>query len=134
MTFEVRNISCAVGMSRFFGRLVVSEGEVSFLPEGRANSLNVDAPHPIAHRTHNLTLVRGRLLPPWMNSGIVLVDHSEPSPSGVGVVLLTAWQRRSVVDAARSAGFDVTVINTWTSAGGNIGSRSELDRFRSLHP
>lgn len=120
-------------MSRFFGRLVVSEGDVAFWPEGRANgALNVEPAKPIVHRQHVLTVVTGRLLPPWMNSGLLPPDGEDPS-GGVGVILLTAWQRRAVVDAARSAGFDVTVHRTWGSAGGSIGSTAELDRFRRNH-
>jgi hypothetical protein len=119
-------------MSRFFGRLRVSPGEVVFAPEGRANSLNVELAKPILHRGRELAVVAGRLLPPWMNTGLVLVDSASPARI-VGVVLLTAWQRRAVVAAATSAGFEVTVYRTSLSAGGGIGSVSELERFRREH-
>ncbi|HEX9683886.1 MAG TPA: hypothetical protein VGA13_12450 [Acidimicrobiales bacterium] len=67
-----------------------------------------------------------------MNSGLVLVNAA-PASHTVGLVLLTAWQRRAVVAAARSAGFDVSVHRTWLSAGGGIGSVTELERFRREH-
>lgn len=119
-------------MSRFFGRLRVSPGEVSFSPEGRANSLNLEPAAPLAHRDRALTVVLGRLLPPWMNSGLALVDAAGSSHT-VGLVLLTGGQRRAVISAAESAGFDVSVYRTWLSAGGGIGSVSELERFRREH-
>lgn len=119
-------------MSRFFGRLSISTGEVAFEPEGRANALNVEPASRIVHRDHLLTVITGRLLPPWMNSGLALVDAT-PASHTVGLVLLTAWQRRAVVATARGAGFDVSVHRTWLSAGGGIGSVTELERFRRAH-
>jgi hypothetical protein len=116
-------------MSTFFGRLRISSGEVAFLPEGWGNSLNLEAALPLVHRDRALTVVFGRFLPPWMNSGLVLVDGAGSS-STVGVVLLPGWQRRPLVSAAERAGFDVTVYRTHFSAGGTIGTASELERFR----
>jgi hypothetical protein len=37
------------------------------------------------------------------------------------------------VDASRAAGFDVRLYLTWFSSGGELGSASELDRFRRIH-
>lgn len=119
-------------MSRIFGRLSVSTDAVTFQPEGPANALSVEPVRRIVHRDHLLTIVVGRLVLPWMNSGLVLVD-SDPLAPSVGVVLLSAGQRRAVVAAARTAGFDVSVHRTWLSAGGGIGSVAELERFRREH-
>ena len=130
--FELRGLSCAVSMSRFFGRLRISPGEIVFLPEGQGNSLNLEPAAPILHRDRDLTVVAGRLLLPWMNTGLVLVDSAAPART-VGLVLLTAWHRRAVASAAAAAGFEVTVYRTMLSAGGGIGSVSELERFRQEH-
>jgi hypothetical protein len=47
--------------------------------------------------------------------------------------MLTFGQRKLVVDAAEHAGFDVTVVRTWTSTGLSVGSRFELDLFLRHH-
>jgi hypothetical protein len=130
--FELGHVSVAVAMSRFFGRLTITPGTVVFEPEGVGNALNLDRATQLVHRDPELTVVAGRLLPPWMNSGVVLVDSTSASPF-IGVVLLTAWQRRSLVNAARAAGFNVSVYRTWSSAAGRIGSVAELERFRRSH-
>lgn len=121
-------------MSRFFGRLVIADGELTFLPEGRINSWgNFEPATPIVHRDSQLTVVYGRLVPPWMNSGLVLVD-STPGSRTVGLVLLGGrGARREVVVAAETAGFHVEVYRTWFSAGGGILSVAELQRFRRDH-
>lgn len=99
------------------------------MPEGRANALNLEAPEAILHTSNELTVVTGRLLPPWMNSGLVLLSKASSSVYA-GVVLLTSWQRDAALRAAREAGFAVTVYRTWFSAGGAIGSAAELERFK----
>jgi hypothetical protein len=119
-------------MSRFFGQLRISPGEVAFTPRGWGNSMNLEPVTPLVHTDRALTIVFGRVLLPWMNSGLVLVD-SAGSPHKVGRVLLTSGQRRAVVSAATTAGFDATVYPTWISAGGGIGSVTELARFRREH-
>lgn len=131
---ELPHVSVAVSMSLFFGRLVVARGELRFLPEARINALgNFEPATQIVHRDSELTVVYGRLMPPWMNSGLVLVD-STPGSRTVGLMLLGGrGARREVVVAAEIAGFDVEVYRTWFSAGGGIGSVAELDRFRREH-
>ncbi|HEX2783561.1 MAG TPA: hypothetical protein VHN36_08250 [Ilumatobacteraceae bacterium] len=133
---ELRHVSVAVGMSRSFGLLSVVPGALVFDPEGIFNTVSnaivaFEKSARIVHRTKELTVVFGRLLPPWMNSGIVLVDEGDLRTTGV--VLLAAWQRRAVVKAAQVAGLEVRVYPTWFSAAGQIGSAAELRRFRREH-
>jgi hypothetical protein len=54
--------------------------------------------------------------------------HGDPV---LAVVQMAAWVRRSLVPAAAAAGFKVERFRTWFSIGQEIGSRSELERFRS---
>jgi hypothetical protein len=67
-----------------------------------------------------------------MDTGVVLVDQGAAPPSHTAVVLLPG-HRRKIVDASRAAGFDVRLYLTWFSSGGELGSASELDRFRRIH-
>jgi len=126
------HLSVAIGVDRFFGSLVVAPGALCFTPKGWGNKLNVaDAP-TLVHEGQRVTLVHGRLLPPWMNSGVVLVDPAQPN-QWTGVVLVTSWQRRRVVRALADAGFEVADYATLFSAGGNLGTIAELDRFTRSH-
>lgn len=129
---EIAHVSIAIGMSRFFGSVRLRPGYIAFEPQGIGNKLNLEPARRIVHSEPRLTVLMGRLLPPWMNSGIVLVDQNA-AESLTGTVTLTGGQRRWVIDSARAAGFEVDLYKTWTSAGGSIGSVAELERFRRSH-
>jgi hypothetical protein len=117
-------------MSRFFGQINVMSDKVVFEPQGIGNSFNIERATRICHEANEITVVTARILPPWMNSGVVLVDQVS---SLTGVALLSIWQRNAFVSEAKLAGFDVGTYKTWSSAGGSIGSLSELVRFRRSH-
>jgi hypothetical protein len=64
-----------------------------------------------------------------MNTALLLTD-----PTDIGQftarLLFPAWQRRTIVTALAEAGFAVEVYRTAFSAGGQIGTVTELQRFR----
>lgn len=133
-TFWLKNVSGYVSMSRVFGHLRIVPGEVSFEPSSTANKwIAFEQPSRVVHHDPDLTVVIGRLLPPWLNSGLVLVDENAPGPYDLGVIQMASWQRRAATRALASAGFRISVLRTMTSMGGGIGSRSELDSFRQSH-
>ncbi len=126
--FALRNVSIAIGVDRFFGTLTIEPGTVRFVPGGVGNRLTpADAP-TLTQTAVSVVLIRGRLLPPWMNSGPVLVDPAQPH-GWTGVVLLASWQRRRIVTALAAAGFQPRVVTTLASAGGQVGSTDELARL-----
>jgi hypothetical protein len=126
------HLSAAVGMNRYFGRLLVTFGEVYFEPRGVGNKLNPEPAAPVRHDGDTVVVAYARFGFPWMNTGVVLTDAAAIGQS-TATVLLPAWHRSSVIDAIRNAGFDVEVYPTVFSAGGEIGSLTELDRFRRGH-
>lgn len=132
--FGLDRVYCLVGMSRWIGRLSVDADTVSFRPTGQyVNSMNIeDTPATLVQRDRTITVVVGRLLPPFMNSGVVIADSTGPARR-VGVIRVAAWRRRRFVKAATVAGFSVEVHRTCFSSGDGIGSISELERFRRTH-
>lgn len=129
--FVLSNVSAAVGMSRFFGALTIQPGRVVFEPRGRVNTFfNVEDGRCFIHADQRVTVVSGRLRPPWLNSGLVLADRDGGPYAQVAVIQMPGWERRRVVEALGSAGFEVDDVRTWFSMGGDIGSIAELKRFR----
>lgn len=118
-------------MNRFLGSLTVELGRVAFSPEGRANGLlNLEEPTTVVHIDHQIAVIWGRLLPPWLNTGIVLLDPLALPHDGTAVIQLPGWHRRRLLTALREAGFAIGEFRTAFSMGGQIGSKAELERFR----
>jgi hypothetical protein len=129
--FVVYCLSAVVGMARIFGSLIVAPGCVLFDQQGRLNELmtivNVGR---ITHTDREITVVTARLLPPNINSAQVLLSDADLAEPATAVVQMPVWTRRSLVPVLRRAGFHVERYRTWISIGQEIGSRSELRRFR----
>ena len=133
--FVLPGLTVLVGMSRFFGSFTVEPGRLTFEPsQGVINDvLNIENATALVHTDTRVTLVWGRFLPPWLNTGVILVDHRQAGSGATGVLQMPAWNRRPLIAALRRAGFAPEVYRTRTSMGGQIGSESELSRFRSAH-
>jgi hypothetical protein len=99
--FVMGGLTALVGMSRFLGWLTVVPGYLIFDPSGKVlnKALNVQEPHRIAHADASVTIIWGRFLPPWLNTGVVLVGDPRFGEASVGVVQLPGWKRRSLVAA-----------------------------------
>jgi hypothetical protein len=129
----MRGLSVAIEMSRFFGDLVITPGCVGFEPKGAMNAaFNFAEPPSVRHTSDLVVVVSGRLLPPWLNTGVVLTDE-EHLGTTTAVVQMPSWARRQLVDALHRGGFEVEHYRTLSSMGGQIGSLPELRRFRERH-
>lgn len=80
-----------------------------------------------------MAVVWGRFLPPWLDAGVILIDHRQAGRRSTGVLQMPARDRQPLIAALRGAGFDAEVFRTRTSMGRQIGSESELTRVRSEH-
>lgn len=135
LPFVVRALTVFVGVSRFLGSFTVEAGCLTFEPsEAPINdALNIDKARSLVHTDPGVTVVWGRLLPPWLKTGVILVDYGQTGSRRTGVLQMASWNRRPLIAALRSAGFAPEVFRTRTSMGGQIGSETELSRFRSEH-
>ena len=135
LPFVLPGLTVLVGMSRFLGSFAVEPGRLTFEPsQGVINDvLNIENATALVHTDTRVTLVWGRFLPPWLNTGVILVDHRQAGGAATAVLQMPTWNRRPLIAALRSAGFAPEVYRTQTSMGGQIGSESELSRFRSAH-
>lgn len=113
-------------MDRFFGSLSVEEGSIVFEPGGRVNrNMNSNIVSRVVHTSPDVVLVRARLLPPNLNSSLILNGDSSCGEDVSAAVQMPAWTRRQLLPALVEAGFRVDERATWLSLGGT-GSRSEL--------
>jgi hypothetical protein len=128
--FLVPRVSAAIGMDRFFGSLTIDCGSIVFAPTSKLNRvLSVNEPQRLVHTTRHVIIVRARLLPPNLNSALILQGNGrlgEPLSAGVQ---MAAWTRRRLRPVLLSSGFDLDERLTWLSLGGG-GSTSELPRPR----
>jgi len=122
--------SAAVRTNRFFGHLIIEPHSARFEPSGPGNKLNLEAAETVTQSGSPVVVVHGRWLAPWMNTGVVLTD-SKTLGTGTAVLSFRGGIRRTIVSALREAGFTVEDYATATSAGGNLGSVAELERFRA---
>lgn len=123
-------VSAAVGMDRFFGSLTVEHGSILFEPTSKLNKvMSANKIGRIVHAGSEVIVVRARLLPPNLNSSLILHgDASLGDPVSAGVQM-PAWTRRRLRPALLAAGFRVDERVTWFSMGGT-GSRWELPPSR----
>jgi hypothetical protein len=119
-------LTVLVGMSRFFGSFTVEPGRLTFEPSECVinDALNLEHATALVHTDTRVTLVWGRFLPPWLNTGVILVDHRQAGGGATGVLQMANRNRRPLVAALRSAGFAPYVYRTRTSMCGQIGSES----------
>lgn len=111
-------VSAAVGMSRFSGSLVIQPGSLTFEPSGKFNEwMNIEGPFQIVHSQPSVDVFWARLLPPHMNSTVVLRGRHQHGGDITSVVMLTFFERKQVVAAMQAAGFEVEVRRTWFSLG-----------------
>ncbi len=135
LPFVLAGLTVRVGMSRFFGSFTVESGCLTFeASQGVINeALNIEPAKALFHTDASVTVVWGRFLPPWLNTGVILIDHRQAGSRATGVLQMPTWHRRPLVAAFRNAGFVPEVFCTRTSMGGQIGSDTELICFRSTH-
>jgi hypothetical protein len=95
--------------------------------------MTVEPPGRVVHTDEGITVITARLLPPNMNSAAILIGDPDLRDPVLAVVQMVAHIRRSLVPMAVAAGFKVDYFRTWFSIGQEIGSRSELEQFRSSH-
>lgn len=123
--FAMRAVA-AIGMDRYYGSLTVTKESIVFAPTSRWNKfVTFNMIGRVVHIDRDVIVVRARLLPPNLNSSVIL--HGDPS-LGEGVsagVQLSAVGRRRLRPALVAAGFRVDERVTWFSMGGT-GSRWEI--------
>jgi hypothetical protein len=70
----------------------------------------------VEHTDRTVTLIRTRLVPPWMNTSLVLRGHDRSA-------VATTWfgARRKLRGALRSAGFNIEEKAAWFDMGGALG-------------
>jgi hypothetical protein len=56
----------------------------------------------VVHTKPIVTVIRGRLLPPWMNTSVVIEGDSETA-----VATVPGWRRHRLLRAIRDAGFTI---------------------------
>ena len=126
LPFVLTSVSAAVGVDRFFGSLTIEKGSVIFEPGGRVNGIMTsNTLGRVVHTAPDVVLVRARLLPPNLNSALILRGDSSRGEGVSAGVQMPAWIRRRVEPALVEAGFRVDERATWFSMGGT-GSRYEL--------
>jgi hypothetical protein len=92
------------------GHLIIERGSLVLKPGALTRRLSgVDR---IAHAVPAVHLIRGRLLPPWMNAHLVITDGQETGLAGI-----PAWTRGRVVRQLQASGFTVEESVTLFSRG-----------------
>jgi hypothetical protein len=83
------------------GRLFVGPGAIELRPS--TLSRRMSKVECVRHRGTNVQLYRARLIPPWINSSVVVSD-------GTRTVLATfpAWMRKRIVKELHDSGFHTT--------------------------
>jgi len=130
LPFVLPWVSAAVGMDRFFGSLTVEHGSIVFEPTSKLNKvMSANKIGRIVHTGPEVIVVRARLLPPNLNSSLILQGDSSLGDQVSAGVQMPAWTRRRLRLALVAAGFRVHERVTWFSMGGT-GSRWELPPSR----
>lgn len=131
LPFVLPWVSAAVGMDRFFGSLTVTRGAIVFEPTSKLNKvMSSNTIDRIVHIDRDVVVVRARLLPPNLNSSLILRGDASQGEAVSAGVQMPAWTRRGLCPALEAAGFRVDVRVTWFSMGGT-GSQWELPPPRS---
>jgi hypothetical protein len=100
------------------GWLQVAPNTLSYERDGLVSKLSAEK--RIIHRGTTVWTVRARLLPPLLNTGLLLEDDA-------GIVRLLPWygNYRRIVNALREAGFTVRERRTWFALGLHVASGAE---------
>ena len=116
LPYVTRGTVAYVMMDAIYGSLIIDHGSIRFEPTPRVNRwFSANSFEPIVHTDVEVRVTRARLLPPNMNSALVLQDHSTPGRRGSARVDLSAWYRRQVTAALQCAGFVVVERVAWWS-------------------
>ena len=109
------------GALRVSGRLEISDGLVCFEPEPWANSMvNVPgATRRLCHAGRHIRLVRARLLLPNLCCSLLLEQSLPGSRRRRGGVQFALWDRRPIESALHAAGFEVELVTTRVTLGGD---------------
>ena len=118
-----------------FGRLTIANGAVSFSPEEGMNRwMTAEEWHdPVIHVKKTMIVLVARLVPPNLNSALILEGDPERGAGLIASVRMPSWDRRAAVAALGGAGFEPRRLRTWFSLGGDISSEMELHGFLRRH-
>ena len=99
------------GGARSVAYLEISPGKIVLQPTPRLRRVD-PAARPIVHEAPDVTLVYSRLLPPWMDTHMIVHDADS-----VALAHLGRGARRRLVEALRSCGFTPKEWRTWFATG-----------------
>lgn len=92
------------------GRLTISQGELRWDPDRVLRRLTGES--VLVHGGSRVTVVRARLLPPLLNTAVILVGQN-----GYARILTWYGKHQTVVSALREAGFEVDEQLRWFTLG-----------------
>lgn len=70
----------------------------------------------ILHTESSVRFVRARLMPPWINTSLILVGQDRRD----GLASVPVWLRRRLRHSLVRAGFDIVDVNLWLSLGDKL--------------
>jgi hypothetical protein len=108
-------------MDRFFGSLTVQPGSIVFEATSRLNDImTTNKIRGIVHTERDVIVVRARLLPPNLNTSLILRGDGRYGEAVAAGVQMSATTRRDVSQALQAAGFRVDERVQWFSLGGSL--------------
>ena len=109
-TFQV---GARIGVVGTGGQLYV-DGDRVVLSLGRLSKYVSDLT-AVVHRQASVTVLDIPLLPPWMNTRIIVEDGDRTA-----LATLPMWSRRRLRAALREAGFAIEERRSWSRAGADL--------------
>ena len=88
------------------GRLTVDRGALLF--EAGRLTRDLVGVTQILHTDDSVVVMRGRLVPPWFNTSVLLHDEGASAS-----VVVPVWVRRRLLSALSLAGFHPKQVVTW---------------------
>lgn len=110
---EVFQVGAVVGYANGGGRLVLATGSATLVPGPITRRASGQSEY--LHSDKQIVLVTARLLPPWMNTHLVLVAGSKTVLAG-----LPGWSRRRLRRALARYGFEVVERKTLFGRGAEM--------------
>lgn len=90
-------LSAVVGMSRFFGSLSIRSRSITFESRGKLNEfMTAETRQTVVHSERRVVVVRARLLPPNLNSSVILRGESASGGAITAGVQMPGGVRRKV--------------------------------------
>jgi hypothetical protein len=105
------------------GTLTIFPARIEFRPDTMTNVL-AGSPEVVVHTERRVTVVHARLVPPWMNRHLILMQGTET----VAVNIVGAGGKTT--QALRSAGFQPELRVSWFSLSGGARRRPSADHER----